>query len=107
MSHKDFWADSYLIESTHGYLKLHKNGQIERPNGRFGPSDAWRIVSAVERNNFGNAVRRWTLEQILADPGAIPWKHKNGKPRVFLRDIDHGTLREWGGPATVRKIGKP
>lgn len=107
MSNRDFWADSYIIESIHGYLKLHKDGRIERPDGHFGPSDAWRIVSAVERNNFGNVVNHWKLEEILRDPSAIPWKHKNGRPRVFLRDIDHGARREWRGPVTVRKIGNP
>jgi hypothetical protein len=30
---------------------------------------------------------------VLADPAAIPWKHKNGKQRTCLTDIDHGTHR--------------
>ena len=82
------------------YWKLHDNGNIERP-GLFGPSGHWSVVGAVERNNFGHVVKRYTLSEILAEPNAIPWKFKNGKQRTFIRDFDHGTLREWGGPHRV------
>ena len=77
---------------------LHSNGQVERP-GLVKPSEAWRIVGAVEHNNFGRAVRRYTLAEILSDPDSIPWRYKNGKQRVHLCDFDHGGYRVWMSPA--------
>jgi hypothetical protein len=76
------------------FWRLHDTGEIERP-GCCGPSPSWRVTGAVMRNNFGYVTRRYTLADILADPGAIPWTHRNGAQRVFVRDFDHGSTREW------------
>lgn len=85
---------------NHGseYWKLHNDGAIERPGLVMPDAATWRISSAVERNNFGYCVRRFSLEEILSDPAGIPWHFANGKQRVFVQDIDHGTLREWRSP---------
>lgn len=88
------------IQHGREYWKLHDTGEIERP-GMFGPSGSWTVAGAVERNNFGNVTRRYSLAEILANPGAIPWRHKNGSQRVFVRDWDHGTLREWGNKHSI------
>ena len=74
-------------------------GRIERP-GLVAGSDSWRIVGAVERNNLGRVVRRYSLEQVLA--GDVAWRFKNGKQRAFIRDFDHGTIREWTCKHLVR-----
>lgn len=79
------------------YMILHDDGSIERANWK--PSDKWKVTGAVERNNFGRVVRCYSLAEILNNPAAIPWKFKNGKQRVFICDIDHGTRREWGSPS--------
>lgn len=85
---------------VHGveYMTLHEDGCISRPGIKMEPSGAWKVIGAVEYNNFGNAVRRFTLAQILESPESIPWKCKNGAQRVFIQDLDHGTRREWRGP---------
>ena len=80
---------------------IHENGNVQRhdvPPPYNEPSGQWRITGAVERNNFGNEVRRWTLAEILDDPSAIPWQFANGHQRVFLTDYDHGTHRELASP---------
>jgi hypothetical protein len=80
---------------------LHDNGQVQRhdvPPPYNTPSGQWVITGAETLNNFGYATRRYTLAEILADPAAIPWKHKNGKQRTHLTDIDHGAHRMWMSP---------
>lgn len=78
------------------YMTLHENGHIERKN--IPPSGQWRVIGAYEYNNFGHQTRRYSLAEILNSPESIPWQHKNGKQRVFIRDMDHGTVREWSSP---------
>jgi hypothetical protein len=80
------------------YMKLHDDGAISRPSlpaPYNGPSGTWTLTGAVELNNFGAVVRTWTLQDVLNDPGAIPWLHKNGKQRTHITDLDHGTRRMW------------
>jgi hypothetical protein len=87
-----------ILQTGLGAAYVHEDGAIERITDdgfHVHPSDTWYVVSAVERNNFGNVVRRYSLEEVLTDPTSIPWKHRNGAQRVYLRDMDHGTLREW------------
>lgn len=77
---------------------LHDDGAIERPRLVAPNASTWRVVGAATRDNFGNVVQWWSLEQILTNPGGIPWKFKNGKQRTFVQDMDHGTRREWRSP---------
>jgi hypothetical protein len=78
-------------------LRVDDAGRISR--GLSGGSDSWRVLGAVTRNNFGAAVRYWTLAELLADPYGVPWHFKNGKQRTFLQDFDHGSRREWRSPS--------
>lgn len=88
-----------IIQHGKEYMRANEKGEIYRPEiGMKNPSGQWRIVGAVERNNFGAAVRFYPLERILESPETIPWMYKNGKQRVFIRDFDHGSLREWASP---------
>ena len=91
------------------YYNIMPDGCICRRTGYMKaepPSGQWRVTGAVERNNFGNVVRRYTLAEILADPDSIPWKCRNGAQRTFIRDLDHGTVREWRSPGhSVSKVG--
>jgi hypothetical protein len=89
------------IDSDGATWTLHDNGQIQRhdvPPPYNQPSGQWTVTGAVTLNNFGHVTRRYTLAGILADPGAIPWKHKNGKQKTHITDLDHGTRRMWGSP---------
>lgn len=83
------------------YLPVYEGGLITRqkgrdvPEGYCRPSGQWQLMGAIERNNFGHAVRHYTLAQLMEEP--IQWTHKNGAQKVFLLDCDHGTVREWTG----------
>lgn len=79
-------------------LHIHSDGCISRPALKMSPSGQWKIRGAVERNNFGIAIRRYTLADILDHGDKLPWTFKNGKQRIFMQDFDHGALREWVSP---------
>jgi hypothetical protein len=79
-------------------MKLHDNGQIERLGfSSFGPSPSWTVIGAVRYNNFGHVVERFTLADILSHK--LQWHYNNGKQRIYLRDLDHGSMREWRSPS--------
>ena len=82
----------------HERMTLHQNGTISRPEIGMRASGQWRVTGAVEYNNFGYVVRRYSLAQILENPSAIPWSFKNGKQRTHVMDFDHGTKRMWCNP---------
>lgn len=94
-----------LILIRHGseWYRVDGQGRINRP-GKWGFSDTWRIIGAVERNNFFKVVHEYSLDEILTDPESIPWLFKNGKQRVWMLDSDHGTTREWRSPTPVYAI---
>lgn len=83
------------------YMDLYDDGSIGRPSIGMSPSGKWRITGAATINNFGKVVKLYSLADILRDPGAIPWKFKNGVQHTFVRDIDHGTYREWRTPHAI------
>lgn len=87
------------ITIRHGdeYWEMNHKGWVIRP-GLVSGSPSWRVVGAVRFNNFGHWVRRYSLEEILQAPSAIPWQHKNGRQRVHILDHDHGAMRMWGSP---------
>ena len=100
----------YIHEGSE-FMPVYEGGLISRERGRdvpdsyCRPSGKWLLRGAVERNNFGNVTRMYSLSDVLA--GDISWYHKNGKQKVFLLDLDHGTKRERGRgvflPATARR----
>ena len=87
-----------IIQYGGEYMTLQDDGCIARPAIGMKANGQWRITGAVERNNLGGVVRRYTFAEILADGPRIPWRFKNGKQRTFIRDLDHGTMREWRSP---------
>ena len=80
------------------YMILHANGHVEREQRGVAPSEEWRIIEAVTRNNFGHITRFYSLEEIMENPESIPWRYANGNQKTYLRDLDRGTLREWRSP---------
>ena len=82
------------------WMTLYPDGSIGRPEIGMAPSGTWKITGAVEYNNLGGVVRTYTLGEILHGrvDSAGGWKFKNGKQRTFVRDFDHGTMREWRSP---------
>lgn len=69
----------------------------------FSYSGKWLLLGAVRYNNFGYIVENFTIDQLKNDK--LDFYHKNGKPRIFIVDLDHGTTRIWGNGATVHNCG--
>ena len=95
------------IRRGNEYMKLHDDGAISRPSvppPYDQPSGKWTLTGAVELNNFGAVVRTWTLAEVLGDPRAIPWLHKNGKQRTHVTDLDHGHGRMWNDAGLTHEI---
>lgn len=95
-------TDLYVFYGTET-MRVTPAGYVYRPSISHVPSDSWRIIGAETLNNFGRTIRRYTWDEISADPSVIPWKHRNGKQRTFVIDLDHGTRRMWG---TAHRISK-
>lgn len=95
------------IESRGEYFRVNEKGEITRAACGWQYSGKWRLIGASVLNNFGYQTRFYTFEEIARDPSAIRWHHANGKPRVHLVDLDHGTRRQWGAGARIFKASKP
>jgi len=91
-------AQTLYIYADKQYRVNEKNEITYSPNCEK-PSGEWLLTGAVTYNNFGHIVSRWSPDDIRA--GKVPWTFKNGKPRSFICDRDHGTSRIWS-----RKIQK-
>lgn len=89
------WAIQYGTE----YMEMNEDGFISRPQIAMPASGQWQVTGAVERDNFGRIVCRLSLDDVKAACNSIQWQHKNGKQRIFITDLDHGTPREWRSPS--------
>lgn len=78
------------------YYDIHPNGNIERRDMQFTPSGQWRALGVHEIGPFGRLYGREDLDVLLTRPVTF----KNGKPRFYLHDLDHGTHRIWGDGIT-------
>lgn len=76
------------------------------------PSGQWRLTALVQPWGWGYR-QHYTLAEIadLELDRTTDWKrgdfctYKNGNPRFTVRDIDHGTSRQWGTPS-LRKLSR-
>ena len=84
---------------------VNEEGEIARPRIGLRPSGKWRARALVRFSNFGQIVQRVPFEnweQFIQQ--GVEWRYKNGKPRYYLEDWDHGTVRIQGqGVISVRK----
>lgn len=87
------------IQYNNEYMLLLNDGTIQRES--WPSSGQWKVIGAVTYNNFRHIINRYTLQEILDKGSSIPWKHKNGKQKTFIQDIDHGTIRIWGNDHKV------
>lgn len=80
------YGNRYRIEDN-GYIV-----RLDQPG--FRPSAGWQFLGLVPVNSTRLAVRR---EDITAEwLASHPLRYKNGNPRYTVRDLDHGTTRDWG-----------
>ena len=82
----------YTLYTAREIYSVDDQGHIGRPALKMDPSGQWTILGAVRRNNFGHQVAYIPFPQ-CAD--IQDWCHANGKPKWRIRDLDHGTVREW------------
>jgi hypothetical protein len=97
----------FEIQTKSETYRVNAAGEISRDCLNWKYSGEWKALALVRRCNFG------VIETIPFDawrdrlPG-VQWLCKNGKPRYTLRDLDHGTRREWGsGVLCVRLMEQP
>lgn len=93
----------YLGTSREEY-SVNDSGHIGRPKINLSPSGNWKLLGIERRNNFGRVVEYIPFEHIPAHCGkGTPmsfFRHKNGKGKWRVRDLDHGTVRVWGQTLT-------
>lgn len=67
---------------------------IGRPEINMSPSGKWSLRGLVRLDNFGHQVEFVPWGRVFdrfGNAGEITWK--NGKPKWFMADLDHGTPR--------------
>lgn len=81
----------HILETDHGHrYRVHENGNIERLDGANGSgSSSWKVlgIDHVQRRMF---IR---FPECFADR---EWTYKNGRGMWCIRDLDHGSVRNWG-----------
>lgn len=70
---------------------VNEHGHIGRPAIKMPPSGQWVVRGAVRFNNFGRQVEFVPFPECFMR--GLQWRHKNGKGRFFIADVDHGTNR--------------
>ncbi len=88
---------------------VNDKGEITRKACDWKFSGGWKALALVRRNNFGHVVETlpfsiWdkAVPRLDAEPEGLGWYYKHGGNKWTLRDLDHGTTREWGGAAVDR-----
>ena len=74
-----------------------RTNNIRRLDGACEPSGQWQMTGLAEARPFGRLTREYTsplnVARSLNEIRREGLKFKNGKPRLFVRDYDHGTQR--------------
>lgn len=86
-----------IINKNREVYEVEDTGEIGRPKINLKPSGKWHARALVRFSNFGQIVQRVPFEnwdQFVKQN--VDWCYKNGKPRYFLEDWDHGTVRIQG-----------
>lgn len=88
----------YLCTPYGDQYRVYENGNIQRLDGQNIASDSWRMLSLAHvRLNHSIPLRRvfelFTVGNSEPRPELL---YQNGKPQWIVRDLDHGTIREWG-----------
>lgn len=79
------------------YFKVDlKTGCLSQNNFPF--SGGWKFVcfKMFNKNVFIHLSDIQKNPQLLSEISK-DWRFKNGNGKYVVRDLDHGTLREWGG----------
>lgn len=79
------YGDSYTIREN--------DGAISRDDGQWGYSGNWLLLGFVTTSGKRRFI---PLNEIFRNGIPEPLRFKNRNPRYTVRDMDHGTMREWG-----------
>jgi len=83
----------YCLTTPYGAVYyIHDNGNIERDDMPGKPSGQWTMLG-LKHVALQQFIPFKDLEAKLPE---LTLKYKNGKPQYTVRDLDHGTMREWG-----------
>ena len=90
----------YIIKTPYGnYYIANEDGYITQYEGsdrEYSFSHQWQVqgISHVKKNLFIS----WSdLVERIDMGGVMNWLYKtSGNPQYTIRDLDHGTTREWG-----------
>lgn len=92
------------FESRGERYSVDSENNIGRPQIGIKASGQWKLLGVFRLNNFGRVVDRAELDYLIEPGGTLSQTellfYKNGKPKWFVRDYDHGTLRQWGAGIT-------
>jgi hypothetical protein len=91
---------TFQIHTTHETYSVDESGNIGRPAIGMKPSGQWKAIALVAYHNCGSVAEFIPFEQ-WATRLPASFTYKNGKPRYFVRDLDHGTHREQRSPSLV------
>ena len=94
-----------LATDRNEFYEITENGQICKGPNNVQPSDNWKMLGIVRRNNFGHVIESIGFERLSRmssnEINSIDWKRKNGTSKWSLRDLDHGSMRDWGNGRNV------
>lgn len=94
----------FEIVTKNERYRVNDAGEISRQCLNWKFSGQWKAVALVRLCNFG-VLEVIPFSKWASDLDSIQWLFKNGKPRYTLRDMDHGTMREWSNLVQlVRRI---
>lgn len=84
----------YIVWERNGYYKLFKDGRIQKPDGYMSDGKLWEFVGLLEKKPYGKTgfvISRGEVFKMEEKD----FYYKNGKPKFYVVDIDHGTRRIW------------
>ena len=86
-----------IINRNREVYSVDESGAIGRPKLNLKPSGRWLARGLVRFNNFGHIVHTVPFSEWEQFIQSKPqWLYKNGRPRYYLADWDHGSDRICG-----------
>lgn len=107
-----------LISTLAGsHYRVYESGDIQRLDIEHKPSGQWKLTSLDKRNGsmflrlpqlFAKAQEKAFVEfkSHVKQPGQIYLVNANKTGRYFVRDNDHGTVRQWSDAVKSIQYGE-
>lgn len=85
---------NYIVWERNGFYKLYKDGKIEKPDGYISDGKSWEFIGLLEKKPYGKTGFVIPREEVFKMDKSDLY-YKNGNPKYYVVDIDHGTRRIW------------